>query len=1083
VTIKGTLETFNLLDLLQMLAFNQKVGTLVLETARGPRTIFVEAGAIGFVRGDAEASRMLARALRRSSGIPPERLERGLSIVANSGKFLGDALVALGALDEEALSPAWIETVEESFFDLIQTPLARFEFVEGKRLAPSGAEGEPILPMRPVDGLLLDLTRKIDEWGVLREEVPDEEEVYEGVEVEGEIGYAEHVPDFVPERVLPLLDGRRTVSQLTAESDCDRFHVVKLLALLVRAGAARRAPTEALLERAEDLLANDRPQDAATLFRRALDREECPPAVRLRLSSALEAAGDPRSAAAEIDVYVAAVIDRHPGEAFDALSRASRLRGGDVASTTRLCDLWIERRTELSDRREAAVESMKRLIAAASAENRHADAADRLARFVEAGAAPSEDLLVLADLYAAADQPRDAADALVRRADALLSAGRHAAAVPMLRRALGYDATRLDARRKLTELEAAARRRRQRRRVGVLATLVTLTLGSAAGVYLVRDGRSTRAVQEVVGHTAKAAEEAEAVLGGALDAWRQAVEATSEGRPPEGGLAASAERLRGGAREAARLLDAALKGARNELEGSGERAVAELDRFAALRRNVDARLDAALLAASTRAEKAVVDGEAAYAQGRFRDARADLQRAIDLSFEDASRQARARQRLEKVAAYEAAFAEAKKPFDAALEAGDHAEAWRLGVLALTTLLDSDLTRELLLPVPVRTDPPGAHLFLADRVFPEATPCVLRYSPLGATRLVVRAPGRLSWEASLPAFADLRPETPPPSLSVALAEGPRWATPLPAEAVGPFPFEDGAVVAAETGRPPQVVRPDGRIGDSRLEATTDRLRLLGTSPVGGWQVLGQRTFSFSPTSAPRWAHATMGRLEQPPAVAEGCVVLADEQGTVTCLEAADGRVRWKRALEAPPAQAPYASSLGFLLATKAGDALALSPKDGSPTVLAPRGRHESRAFPHPSGGALVLGGPDGAAKRVRPDGTIEPVAGAGPAPLLAPHLAPHGIAWVGRDGVPVWLSRSSSVPVRVPGAAPSAVPPVLAEETLYAVDASGGVRAARLADPETTAWRSRAGGAPVAAPVVSGDVLLVRTASAVVGIER
>ena len=34
MTIKGTLETFNLLDLLQMLSFNQKVGTLTLETAR-----------------------------------------------------------------------------------------------------------------------------------------------------------------------------------------------------------------------------------------------------------------------------------------------------------------------------------------------------------------------------------------------------------------------------------------------------------------------------------------------------------------------------------------------------------------------------------------------------------------------------------------------------------------------------------------------------------------------------------------------------------------------------------------------------------------------------------------------------------------------------------------------------------------------------------------------------------------------------------------------------------------------------------------------------------------------------------------
>ena len=62
MTIKGTLETFNLRELLQMLAFNQKDGTLVLETERGPRTIHVEDGRVGFVQGDRHASAALARA-------------------------------------------------------------------------------------------------------------------------------------------------------------------------------------------------------------------------------------------------------------------------------------------------------------------------------------------------------------------------------------------------------------------------------------------------------------------------------------------------------------------------------------------------------------------------------------------------------------------------------------------------------------------------------------------------------------------------------------------------------------------------------------------------------------------------------------------------------------------------------------------------------------------------------------------------------------------------------------------------------------------------------------------------------------
>ncbi len=96
MTIKGTLETFNLPDLLQMLAFNQKAGTLVLETAAGARTVCVERGLFGFVVGDPLPSRTAARILRRTGAVPPDRLARAEAITANSGRYLGDALTDLG---------------------------------------------------------------------------------------------------------------------------------------------------------------------------------------------------------------------------------------------------------------------------------------------------------------------------------------------------------------------------------------------------------------------------------------------------------------------------------------------------------------------------------------------------------------------------------------------------------------------------------------------------------------------------------------------------------------------------------------------------------------------------------------------------------------------------------------------------------------------------------------------------------------------------------------------------------------------------------------------------------------------------
>jgi outer membrane protein assembly factor BamB/tetratricopeptide (TPR) repeat protein len=1089
VTIKGTLETFNLLDLLQMLSFNQKVGTLVLETARGTRTIYVETGAIGFVHGDPDATRMLARVLRRTSAVDDARLERGLSIAANGNSFLGDALVSLGALEAEPLAAAWIETVEEAFFDLLQTGIGRFEFVEGKRMAPSGVEGEAILPLRAVDGLLLDLTRKIDEWGVLREEIPEDEEVYESVEGAPEVPLDEHVPAFVPGRVLPLIDGRRSVTALTADSDCDRFHVVKLLAILVRGGAVRRADTDQLVARAEDLLAHGEAAASVPLFRRALDREDGTPALRLRLSSALEALGDPQGAAAELDTFVAEVVQSRPGDAFDALVRALRLRGGDATGAARLCDLWLDRRVELADRQEAALDALRRLVATSSALGRHAEAADRLGRFIEVGAAPSEDLLVLADLHAAADDPRAAAEALVQRADVLLGSERDVAAVPLLRRALAYDSSRSDARRRLAEIEGASRRRRKRRRLGAFLSLFGLTVASAGAVYLVRDGRASRSVREVVERTSRAASEAESELSAAQAAWNAKLRAVDAATAEDRSLVEAAAALKtAGAGISARLRDA-VEASRNEVQGvtggRGREAASDLERFEGVRKSLEARVEASLRAADDLAERAVADGEKAYAAGRFRVARVALVRAINLSVADAARVARARQRLDRVGEYEKSLAVAREPFDKAVGARDYETAWRLGAELLATFLDSDLTRELLLPVPVVTTPPGAKVTIGDAELADPTPCIVRYSPLGEVGIRLRAPGRVTWQGKLPTFAELGKDPSVPRLAVDLAPGARWTVPVEASAAGPFLVEDSLVVASDAGRRLLAVRrADGRAVEARgIEAPADRLRAAGATPYGAWTLVGNRTIAFAPSADVRWQYATVGRLERGPAAADGAVVVVDEEGTVHALEATTGKVRWKTSLAAQPVQPPYASSMGFLVATAAGDAIALSPRDGAATVLVARGDHAVRALPAPGGGVVVLGGGDAGSKRVMPDGTAVPLPGGDLNADVSPWVGAAGVAWAGADGEVRILQKGATEPLRVPGAGKPAVSPVVDERTVYTVDAEGVVRGASLDAPTATLWSGKASAPVTAPPLPVGDLLVLRTPAALEALER
>ena len=109
---------------------------------------------------------------------------------------------------------------------------------------------------------------------------------------------------------------------------------------------------------------------------------------------------------------------------FHLLHRAQDLRGDDVASACKTCDCYLRNAPRLRKRLDDALRALKALVGAATTAQRPAEAATRLAQFVERGEAPAEDLLVLEDLWAAAGRRPDAAQALVRRAEILLHQGR-----------------------------------------------------------------------------------------------------------------------------------------------------------------------------------------------------------------------------------------------------------------------------------------------------------------------------------------------------------------------------------------------------------------------------------------------------------------------------------------------------------------------------------------------------------------------------------------------------------------------------------------------------------------------------------
>ena len=1094
MTIKGTLETFNLLDLLQMLAFNQKVGTLLLETAGGPRTLFVDSGQFGFVQGDPSPSHALARVLRRTNVVPADRLGRGLKITANSGKYLGDALTDLGAIEADERASRSIEAMGELFFDLLQTSISRFEFIEGKRLAPDGKEGAAILPLCAVDAVLLELTRKIDEWTVLRAEIPADEEVYEASAVQADTCAVEQVPEWLPPRVLPLLDGQHTVTAVVERSDGDRLSVMRYLAGLLRQGVAQLVSTSDLARRADVMMHRRAPADAVPLLRRAIDRGDGEPHLRLKLADALEASGDPVGAAAELDTFATTFEGADPVATFEALHRVLGLRDGEPAAAARVCDHYLRWSARLRDRSGDAAEALRSLVHGATSHDRPADAADRLAQFIEKGEAPAEDLLVLADLYASAGRHPDAANALVKRAEGLIHAGRPGPARELLRRAIGYDTTRLDVRRRLADLEGADRRRRHRRRVTVLLSLIGLVAGTALAVYMVYDGRAARSTEETLSRADDATHTAEIDLQKAVAAWGKAVDAVAQGTVLEGGLQRAAANLRVECERIAGGLKGTIGSATGDLSrrSVNNHVEAGLERLHLLElraQAIAARPAQAVREAGERAERALAEGEKAYGEGRFRDARPWLLTASRLSFEDEARAARARKGLDGVDGYVAGFTRARAEFDRLAATPDTDATWRVGCQLIATFLDSDLTREILLPVPVLTVPPGSTLRIGPNGAFLSAPTTLRYSPFGDVDLRVRAPGHTPAVVTLPSFRAIRDGErtgglPPFRVSVALPEGARWIVPAARVSAGPFAVGDAVWFALPDGTLASLRAADGMAGEARgLPALGDKARGVGRTTGGLWALSGLRTFIYVPEGASPWQFVTAGRLAKPPAFAGGVLLLTDDTGMAYSLDAMTGASHWKASLPGPPVQPPYGSSLGFVVATAGGESSALGLQGELSLLAAPEAGKATLVVPWKDGGVLLIGGTPGlrkisSARVVKPLGTADPDGG------LRATLTREGVLWVEKSGRVRCLPADDAKPAfEVKGLDLAAAPVIEADGTVYVVGRDGVLRGARLEAPDVTLWQVKLLGKPLSEPIVSGDLLLVRTDLGIYAYER
>ncbi|HZG41396.1 MAG TPA: DUF4388 domain-containing protein [Longimicrobium sp.] len=230
MAIKGNLKEASLPDVLQLLAMGQKTGCLALTDRSNFGYVFFERGRITYASIVNRRDR-LGDLLVKNGLLNPTELAAAIEEQPrHPGVRLGELLIRRGAITREQLEQYIRIQIEEAVYFLFTWTQGTFSFEPEQR----PEEGAMLVSINP-ENLLLEGARRIDEWSLIEKKIPSLDLVFE-IDRSKPLASLELSDD--QRKILPLVDGRRSVQELIEESGMVEFDVGKALFGYIQAGIA-----------------------------------------------------------------------------------------------------------------------------------------------------------------------------------------------------------------------------------------------------------------------------------------------------------------------------------------------------------------------------------------------------------------------------------------------------------------------------------------------------------------------------------------------------------------------------------------------------------------------------------------------------------------------------------------------------------------------------------------------------------------------------------------------------------------------------------------------------------------------------
>jgi hypothetical protein len=225
--VSGTLKSMLPGDLLQWLSLGQKTGTLLLRNKAVEKKIFFKNGRV-ISSASNDPREYLGQFLMSHGYLTEPELMKAMEVQMQSGILLGKILVMIDVINEHDLHRLMRLKAEEEIYDIFLWREGEFQFVDDEL---------PTMEMIPlvvdVTGIIMEGTRRVDEWQRIREIIPNETLIPSIVKP---IPEEELELDEVQRTIITSIDGRRSLAELVPETRSSSFTVSSTVHSLVREG-------------------------------------------------------------------------------------------------------------------------------------------------------------------------------------------------------------------------------------------------------------------------------------------------------------------------------------------------------------------------------------------------------------------------------------------------------------------------------------------------------------------------------------------------------------------------------------------------------------------------------------------------------------------------------------------------------------------------------------------------------------------------------------------------------------------------------------------------------------------------------